>query len=192
MPYVVIYDRFGSILRSYELGDGQTQSSGGTGGGSSGSIGSTFVGRDVDNPALTQAYRDTIAAWTQKMHIIESFNGSYFFGLPSTSQTQGAVTGMSSTSPNTSSGSSSVIIAVPITVRYEQAQLDLLQQSYDATRSSVYDALLLQTRFKPLLDQINLVIDANGISLDSSQVNATFETNIGQNAANDEYWWVAA
>ena len=116
VPYVVIYDRFGSIVRSFEVVGGQI--SGGTGGGSSGSSGSLFTGRDVDNPTLTQAFRDTIAAWTQKLHIIESFNGSYFFGLPNSTQTQGAVTGMSSASPNSSGGSSSsVIVAVPITIR---------------------------------------------------------------------------
>ena len=189
VPYVVIYDRFGTVVRSFEVVGGQT--SGGTGGGG-GSSGGSFTGRDVDNPTLTQAFRDTIAAWTQKLHIIESFNGSYFFGLPNSSQTQGAVTGMTSTSSNTSGGSMSVITAIPITISYEQAQLDLLQQSYDAIRSSVYQALLLQTRLKPLLDQINLVIDASGISLDFSQVNATFETKIGQNAANDEEWRMVA
>ena len=104
------------------------------------------------------------AEWIQKLHIIETFNGSYFFGLPGTTQTQGAVTGLSIATPTASSTS------VQITADFNQTQLDLLQQNYDAIKSSVYDALLLQTRFKPLLDQINLVIDANGISLDFSQL----------------------
>ena len=34
------------------------------------------------------------ADWTQKLHIIETFNGSYFYGLPSTTQTAGAITGL--------------------------------------------------------------------------------------------------
>ena len=125
------------------------------------------------------------AEWTQKLHIIESFNGSYFFGLPSSSQTAGAVTGLTIATPTATSTS------VQITANLMQTQLDLLQQSYDAIKGSVYDALVLQTRFKPLLDQINLVIDASGISLDFSQVNATFGTRIGQNAANDAEWRVA-
>ena len=116
------------------------------------------------------------AAWIQKLHIIETFNGSYFFGLPGTTQTAGAVTGLTIATPTATSTS------VQITANFNQQQLDLLQQSYDAIKGSVYDALVIQTRFKPLLDQINLVIDANGISLDFSQLEASFNTQIANNA----------
>ena len=104
------------------------------------------------------------ADWVQKLHIIETFNGSYFFGLPGTTQTAGAVTGLSIATPTATSTS------VQITANFNQQQLDLLQQSYDAIKGSVYDALLLQTRFKPLLDQINLVIDSTGIRLNYNQI----------------------
>ena len=116
------------------------------------------------------------AEWTQKLHIIESFNGSYFYGLPGTTQTAGAITGLTIATPTVSS------TAVQITANLMQNQLDLLQQSYDAIKGSVYDALVLQTRFKPLLDQINLVIDASGISLDFSQLTTTFNQAITANA----------
>ena len=116
------------------------------------------------------------AAWIQKLHIIETFNGSYFFGLPGTTQSAGAVTGLTIATPTATSAS------VQITANLNQQQLDLLQQSYDAIKGSVYEALVIQTRFKPLLDQINLVIDANGISLDFSQLEASFNTQIANNA----------
>ena len=98
MPFKVVYNRFGTIQRSYNpiLGpDGQpltlVTNDGSNGAGISGDA---FQGKDVDNPNLTAAYRQTIAEWTQKLHIIEAFNGSYFFGIPQSTQTTGAVTGI--------------------------------------------------------------------------------------------------
>ena len=76
----------------------------------------------------------------------------------------------------------------PVAAKFIQEAYVNLQGMVDNQLTSQVNLL----RYKPLLDQISLVIDANGISLDFSQVNATFETNIGQNAANDEYWRVAA
>jgi len=65
-----------------------------------------------------------------------------------------------------------------VTVSFSQQQLDLLQQSYDAIKASVYQSLLLQTRFKPLFDQVNLVVDSNNIRLDFSQLVTTFNQEI--------------
>lgn len=76
-----------------------------------------------------------------------------------------------------------MITEMPIVIRYNVTQLNLLQQSYDALKESVYDALLLQTRFKPLLDNISLVIDNTGIHLDFTQLHDYFENSINQNAA---------
>ena len=103
----------------------------------------------TDNTALTDSYRAQVAAWTQKLHIIETFNGSYFFDLPGSTQSTGAVTGASFDTSQT--GTLGTQIAM-LNISYTQQQLDLLQQSYDAIKSSVYDALALQTRFKPVLD----------------------------------------
>ena len=88
------------------------------------------------------------AEWQQKLHIIESFNGAYFFGLPNTTQTKGAVTGLTIATPNASSTS------VQITANLNQQQLDLLEQSYlqksdEATRSSVDDGVLNSLRMQP-------------------------------------------
>lgn len=124
----------------------------------------------------TPEFAAKIAEWEQKLHIIETFNGSYFYGLPNTTQTAGAITGLTIATPTAGSTN------VPITVSMLQTQLDLLQQSYDAIKSSVYQALLLQTRFKPLLDQINLVIDANGINLDFTQLTTSFNQQITTDA----------
>ena len=174
VPYLVRYQAFGSVQRTYKENPGLY-------GGSDGGTNFTYLGTDEDDASLTDSYRQLLADWTQKIHILESFNGSYFFGLP-TSLTEGA-RGIIISSGGSGGYNSTITLGVPIEINFSQGQLDLLQQSYDVIKSSVYDALLLQTRFKPILDQINLVIDANGMSLDFSQVNATFEAKIGQNAA---------
>ncbi|NOT15670.1 MAG: hypothetical protein HOP21_08885, partial [Methylotenera sp.] len=169
VPYVVSYEAFGSITNAtYQTGITNIDGGSGTSGG--GTIGAEM---------LTPEFQALINSWNQKIHILEAFNGNYFFGLPA-NPTEGARTGLTieAADPN----SVGRMIAAPIRIRYDQAQLDLLQQSYDALKGSVYEALLLQTRFKPLLDQINLVIDANGIQLDFTQVTNSFDQAISNNA----------
>ncbi|MDP3744638.1 MAG: calcium-binding protein, partial [Methylotenera sp.] len=167
LPYSVGYKSFGSITNATYITDATstTTSSGGGGGTNS-------------SETLTPEFQALINSWNQKVHILEAFNGNYFFGLP-TSPTEGAKTGLSIKDINSATtppdGGSGMLTAIPIEISYDQSQLDLLQQSYDALKSSVYDALLLQTRFKPLLDQINLVIDTNGIRLDFTQVTSSFD-----------------
>jgi hypothetical protein len=43
-----------------------------------------------------------------------------------------------------------------------------LNQSYAALKESVYSSLLLQTRFKPLMDQVELVIEKTGGKLEAA------------------------
>lgn len=56
----------------------------------------------------------------------------------------------------------------------EGSQNDYIAAAWGALSDSVYQSFLIQTRFKPLLDQIELIIDANGIHLDVSKINAYF------------------
>ena len=48
----------------------------------------------------------------------------------------------------------------------------------------MYDALVLQTRFKPLLDSIDLVVGTNGVTLDFAAVQTSLQTRLTQDAAN--------
>ncbi len=57
-----------------------------------------------------------------------------------------------------------------------QPQRDLLDQAYDALKDSIYDALVVQTRLKPYLDSIELVIDDSGISFNTAPVGALLDT----------------
>jgi hypothetical protein len=126
-------------------------------------------------PYLSERYRNLIADWTRKLHILEAFNGQYFFNLPEQkSQTDGANWGLRiSAGSGGGSGSGAVAIeALPtLHVNFSQAQLDLLQQAYDSLKESVYASLVMQTRLKPYLDQIELIIDEQGLRLDATRLN---------------------
>ena len=55
---------------------------------------------------------------------------------------------------------------------------EFLNASYAALRVLIYGARIMQTRLKPYLDEISLMIDASGIALDFSAMEA----------ANDLEW----
>ena len=121
-----------------------------------------------------------VDAWEKKLHVLEAFNGRYFFKLPNETQTAlSAAMGLSLVSGTGGNG------ALPqLNVTLSQDQVNLLNQSYDALSRSVYDDLLMQTRFKPLLDQIGLVIDDSGIRFDFSAVEQHFREEIARDAVN--------
>ncbi len=54
-------------------------------------------------------------------------------------------------------------------------QATLMQASYDALRNSVYSSLVVQTRLKPYLDGIELVIDDAGIRFDATNLGAALD-----------------
>jgi hypothetical protein len=162
--YRIQYEAFGDEWRSSNIDTAAFEaiSSGGLGGG---------VERltDAGAPYLSERYRNLIAEWSRKLHVLEAFNGQYFFNLPAEkSQTESARWGLS-----LSAGSGAVAIeALPtLRVNFSQAQPDLLQQAYDSLKESVYASLVMQTRLKPYLDQIELVIDDSGIRLDATPLN---------------------
>ena len=87
--------------------------------------------------------------------LLEIFNGRSLYILPwETSTAQGGVFGMS---VGTDANGQPVV-----SINMSGIQLMFLEQAYKALKESVYDALLLQTRLKPYLDDISLTLDANG------------------------------
>ncbi len=56
-------------------------------------------------------------------------------------------------------------------LNFSQTQLTLLDQAYTSLQESVYASLVMQTRLRPYLDQIELVIDDAGIRLDARALN---------------------
>lgn len=130
---------------------------------------------DYDGKVISAKYRKLINEWTQKIHVLESFNGQYFFNLPEVkSQTAGANWGLSiAASTGYASGSAASAVASRPTIRinFSQGQLDLLQRAYDSLVESVYASLVMQTRLKPYLDAVELVIDESGLKLDARALN---------------------
>ncbi|WP_307188955.1 calcium-binding protein, partial [Massilia sp. Root335] len=121
------------------------------------------------------------AQWETKLHILEAFNGHYFFALPGESQT--GATGITLSAPD----SQGVRTA---TVNLVGGQTNQLQQSFDALKDSVYGPIVLQTRLQPLLDTIHIDLDADGAHLNLDQLNAALKARVADNAINGLTDWI--
>lgn len=171
--YRIQYEAFGNERRSANV-DMTSSVAGGPGDVTNSA---SFLS-DADDPQLSEAYRNAIAEWNRKLHVLEAFNGQYFFNLPTQkSQTSGANWGLSISSATTAgsnNGGVAAFLSLPILrVNLAAPQLDLLQQAYDALKENVYASLAMQTRLKPYLDQITVLIDDAGIRLDATLLNQT-------------------
>ncbi len=60
------------------------------------------------------------------------------------------------------------------------AQMSFMNQAYAALKRSVYDGLLLQTRLKPYMDGVGLIINPNGLAMDFSGVDAAFQARFDE------------
>ncbi|WP_313433128.1 calcium-binding protein, partial [Acinetobacter sp.] len=196
--YRVYYNAFGNIQKKdYIIGDTTVGSSGG----GNGAVVSIEYIRDIDRDDIKQEYKDLVKAWNQKIHILESFNGLYFFGLPEfpvlfannsiTDQAGGSSNGVSysgvkQSDPNHggSTGSGSVIEEakwVDVIIRYPQGQLDLLQKSYDLLVNNIFDQLLLKTIYKDLIEDISIKVSEKWFKVDYSAVYNYFDQEINDN-----------
>ncbi|MFO0238771.1 MAG: calcium-binding protein, partial [Betaproteobacteria bacterium] len=177
----VQYQRIGNVWRSAHYTPPKGLQSGGDGGGSL----MPPLFSDINNPQLSQTWKDLIGQWNAKIHILEAFNGRYFFNLPGQTQVGGAATnGIALGSENFGLDGASAMGATPvrpIIISYDQQQLDLLDQSFAALRESVYGALIVQTRFAPVLDLVQLIVDDQGTRFDFAAVMQYFDTRITQN-----------
>ena len=170
--YRIQYEALGNERRSSSI---DTVAFAAVSSGSVGGGGGAALMTDFGGMYLSERYRNLIAEWSRKLHVLEAFNGQYFFNLPEKkSQTDGANWGLAiSAGSGDGSGSGAIAIeAFPtLRVNFSQAQLDLLQQAYDSLKESVYASLVMQTRLKTYLDQIELSIDDSGLRLDAAQLN---------------------
>ena len=100
---------------------------------------------DTSIQAFAQASPDLYAKWLA----LEQFNGtliiSRLVGINSWSNNGAYGTGLTASAP----------------------QKNLLDQAYEALKDSVYGALVVQTRLKPYLDSIGLVINETGVHFDT-------------------------
>ncbi|MEK6787366.1 MAG: calcium-binding protein [Pseudomonadota bacterium] len=140
--------------------------------------------RDTNNDGLSTSYRSLIAEWNHKLHVLESFNGRYFFSLPGQPAIAGgAATGISLINSDGSIGEPESFDVVGIT--YSNDQLVLLQDAYDKLLFSVYEGLLLQTRLKPIVDSINIGFDGEGLTFDLSAAGLFFEQKTSSGNIDD-------
>jgi trimeric autotransporter adhesin len=139
-----------------------------------------------NEPIYDAAWLATVAEFQRQLYILEAFNGRYFFSFPwETPEGAAAVQGIGVEAAPTDPNTGAPLEAGGIHFNLSQDQINLLSRSYAALKDSIYGGLILQTRFKSVLDAINLTIDANGgISLDFSDMQAALQTRIGQDSAN--------
>jgi len=133
---------------------------------------------NLDDPRIDETYKALIRAWSAKLHVLEAFNGQLFFNLPGErAQTAPANWGLRILRDAGGAAAASLAPIDPhaftpvAAVQFSQPQLDSLQQAYESLKESVYASLVMQTRLKPYLDQIELVIDDSGLRLDATQLN---------------------
>ena len=105
----------------------------------------------------------TEAQFRNLIGVLEVFNGERFYtsGERGMTMTVGTV-------KTTSIDAVTLITRASYTITPPAGQLALLQQGYEALKESIYSGLVLQTRLAPYLDGIDLVVDEQGIHLDSS------------------------
>ena len=102
----------------------------------------------------------SVGHFIDMINVLEAFNGSRFYGTRPGARQPLGFDAVSAVDPVTGYATVHYVISPPA------GQVALLQQAYDALKESVYGALVVQTRLKPYTDNINLVIDQNGIRFD--------------------------
>ncbi|MBD3796039.1 MAG: hypothetical protein IE881_08980, partial [Epsilonproteobacteria bacterium] len=116
------------------------------------------------------------------IEILERFNGETFVeikpeenkvvGIGSTVITDGTTisSDYTSSSSNTNSGTQYITIEPPIFTSLSATQINLIEQSYEALKESIYNSIVLETRLNSYMDEIKLTLDENGFGLDMSGV----------------------
>ncbi|WP_280513504.1 calcium-binding protein, partial [Paracidovorax oryzae] len=122
----------------------------------------------------------------KKLNALEVFNGTRFVTFdrnvrPDSSEGSGGTpVGGSSGSGSGGGGSGAEAdLTYRVSARLSTTQLELLAQSYEQLRESVYAALVTQTRLRPYLDSVELVVDEKGIRFDTSALSSMLEAKKG-------------
>ena len=131
----------------------------------------TVIWKKLGGQVITddEAGRAIVDTWERKLSILEAFNGQYYFAmqnLPGMGYNGFTMIEGENGQPGT------------ITISLYQSQIDGINAAYNALQDSVYGSLVLQTRFKPLFDQIALKMDENGMRLDYGAIEQYFNAGI--------------
>jgi Ca2+-binding RTX toxin-like protein len=112
-------------------------------------------------------------AWLHRKNVLETFNGTRFFQFDQTVGKGGSGSGTGGSGGGTSTGGIATVAWRYAIAADQRAAMD---SAYAALRESVYSALVLQTRLRPYLDSIELVIDEAGVSFDTQALAALLGT----------------
>ncbi|WP_434802843.1 calcium-binding protein, partial [Paracidovorax cattleyae] len=122
----------------------------------------------------------------KKINALEVFNGTRFVTFdrnvrPDSSEGSGGTpVGGSSGSGSGGGGSGAEAdLTYRVSARLSTTQLELLAQSYEQLRESVYAALVTQTRLRPYLDSVELVVDEKGVRFDTSALSSMLDAKKG-------------
>ncbi|MGA0608934.1 calcium-binding protein [Caldimonas sp. KR1-144] len=113
----------------------------------------------------------------RRIAVLEAFNGSRFIDFLRTLPPPGQsfpTDGGSGGGAGTVGGTAPSTQTWDITISTQQ--IEFVNRAYEALENSVYNALVMQTRLKPYLDAVELVIDETGIHFDTTAVTALLET----------------
>jgi len=117
----------------------------------------------------------------RRIGVLEAFNGLRFvnFNLTASASGGGGSSSGSGSGGGGSTGGGTVLIAPGLWANWVTTlapqQIDSINQAYEALESSVYGALVTQTRLRPYLDAIDLVIDDTGIHFDAAPLTAKLD-----------------
>ncbi|WP_137975166.1 calcium-binding protein [Pseudomonas sp. F(2018)] len=157
------------IDRRPELAGGSNGGGGGTGGGY---IGIPEGGQQDPSPTAEQLKKKELL---EMVRVLEVFNGRYFFDFkPTTDDGADGEVGISfiagSQRRTGSAGGGSLALGATFYLTEEDFtfapnQERSIRAAYQSLMDSVYNALLLQTRLKPYLDEVSLVLGSAGVTL---------------------------
>ena len=141
----------------------------------------------IDSPADLQGLFDDYHAnqsaaykdWIAKLAVLERFNGEEFFDFDRLAKPPKTLVASVSASPTPIE-----VSLGKLTLSFAQPRINLLQQSYDALRESVYRSLLFQTRLAPYLDELALTVNDGTLALDFAGVETTFQNAFSDDAVN--------
>jgi Ca2+-binding RTX toxin-like protein len=140
-----------------------------------------FADADLMAPELNSKIYEPVngqgLAWLNRRNLLEAFNGERFFSTSETVRIGGGGAGAGSGGGSGGGGIAPLDLDVykwTMTITHEQRVL--IDEAYTALQEGVYQALALQTRLRPYLDSIDLVIDQNGIRFDTTALQTLLST----------------
>ncbi|WP_404932187.1 calcium-binding protein [Massilia atriviolacea] len=132
---------------------------------------STLIGHMQDRqPSTTKVVWSNAsvrAEWEGKLHILEAFNGRYFFKLPGEAH-PGAPTGLSLGAADTNGMRTA-------TVNMPEGQIRRLQDAYENLKEAVYSALIAPEIMQNYLGLIDVQAENDGLNFDFTAMNAALD-----------------